>query len=308
MDKNLANAAGCATIFPMPETTELISYERLLLARPALLWALERKWSADEAASKGMELESAENSAWLVLEGEARVDHGGATHRAGPGMWMFPKPGKRNQSFSGDFHFLSVTIRWQWPGGRHLFDEGLTRTLESADAPWLETAARELIRQVSETTPHDHYHIGRHPVTLAQSARLFELAGGWASMFIRAMDHLGVKPDTGANGDPRVVGLLAKLREASALPLPDRGALAAAAGVSSRQLDRLLKNATGKTLAENHDAFRFERARSGLLERGLRVKEVASESGFDDLSSFSRWFSKHAGCSPRSFRDQYAAI
>lgn len=290
----------------MSRATDPIPYERLTSAGPVLLWALERKWGAEEARSKGMDLDANENSAWLVLDGEAEVTHGGKTHHAGPGYWMFPKPGVRTQAFSGAFHFVSVTIRWQWPAGRHVFDDGLTRTLASADAPWLRETAYDIIARVRSISPDDYYHIGRHSVTLANAARLFELAGKWAAAYAKIMDQLDIMPDTGTTRDPRVEVLLARLREGCASPRPDRGRLAAAAGVSTRQLDRLLREATGKTLAENHDAFRFEKAGASLLERGLRVKEVAAESGFHDLSSFSRWFAKHAGCSPRAYREWFA--
>lgn len=275
-------------------------------ARPALLWALERKWTEAQARTKGYELKADEDSAWLILEGEATVTHDGREHRAGPGCWMFPKPGKRTQAFVGPLHFISVTFRWQWPGGRHLFDEGLTRTLAAAELPWLETAAREIIAQVQSITPDTYYHIGYHSLTLMQSAQLFEQAARWACAFHRAMNHLGVAPDTGMTNDPRVELLLERLQARCNSAQPDRERLASEAGVSPRQLDRLLKEVTGRTLIENHNAFRHEQVCRGLLEHGCRVKEVAADAGFLDPASFSRWFSKRAGCSPRAFRERFS--
>ena len=307
-DKILAIRTGPATLLRMADFAEMIPYERLLSARPVLLWALERQWNAETARSNGLDFHAKENSSWLVLDGVASVTHDGRTHHAGPGHWMFPKPGARVQSFSGPFHFLSLTIRWQWPGGRHLFDEGLTRTLATTEAPWLEPSAIDIIRQVQAITPGSHYHIGRHPVTLMQAARLFALAGTWAAMFLRAMEHLGVPPDTGLTRDPRVETLLAHLQAEWASPMPDRGQLAMAAGVSPRQIDRLIKIATGKTLVENHDQFRYDRICSSLLESGLRVKEIAGAAGFTNLSSFSRWFAKRAGCSPRAYREHFTGV
>lgn len=141
-----------------------------------------------------------------------------------------------------------------------------------------------------------------------QSARLFELAGTWAAAFLKAMDHLGVAPDTGMTRDPRIETLLAHLQAAWMSPTPDRGQLAIAAGVSPRQVDRLIKIATGKTLVENHHQFRYDRICSSLLESGLRVKEIAGEAGFSNLSSFSRWFVKRAGCSPRTYRERFTGM
>lgn len=290
----------------MAEAAETIPYERLMSANPVLLWALERCWPDQVARSKGMELNARENSAWLVMNGEASVTHDGETHRAGPGTWMFPRPGKREQSFAGRFHFLSITIRWQWPEGRHLFDAGLTRTIPAAEVPWLEKVATEVVSAVAGISGINHYHIGFHQVRLSDATRLFELAGRWSTAFAEVMARLGVVPDTGVNRDPRVESLLSQLRESPAASPPDRAGFAAAAGVSPRQLDRLLKDATGRTFVESHDQIRFERACSGLLEKGLRVKEVALGSGFRDLSSFSRWFTKRAGCSPRAYRERFS--
>lgn len=284
----------------------LIPYERLITACPVLLWALERKWTASEAARKGFTLEASENSAWLILSGKAQVSHAGVTHTAGPGQWMFPKPGKRTQEFSGEFHFLSITIRWCWPSHKHLFDNGLTRTVDSADLPWLETAARDLIRQVAEITAGGYYLISLHSIDITQAAQLYELAGKWAHCFAKAMAHLNVAATIGTTHDPRIAQLLRELRGHDAAHLLDRKQLASSIGVSPRQADRMLKEATGKTLAENLDAMRFDRACTGLLELGLRVKEVASSCGFSDLPTFSRWFKNHADCSPRDYRARYA--
>lgn len=306
MDKKLAFRIEMPMLSAVVESDTPIPYERLMAARPALLWALEREWTDEQARSKGYELEANENSAWLVLEGEAMVSHDGKKHRAGPGYWMFPKPGRRVQSFAGPFRFLSVTLQWQWPGGMHLFSEGLTRTLPGEEIPWLETEARDICSRVAGITPDPFYHIGLHSMTLRQAAQLFELAARWAGLYHKTMDHLGVAPDTGINRDPRIESVLRALQSECGSPQPDRDRLAGSAGVSPRQLDRLLKKATGKTLMENHDSFRHENACRGLLEQGKRVKEVAMETGFQDLPSFSRWFAKRAGCSPRTFRERFA--
>ena len=289
------------------EESQLIPYERLMAARPVLLWALERRWTAEQAMAKGYELEADENSAWLVLEGAARVVHDGIEHQAGPGEWMFPKPGGRTQAFAGPFHFISITFRWQWPGGTHLFEKGLTRTVRGSDIPWLEEEARKICIHVSGITRDPYYLIGRHSLTLLQSTGLFELAAKWAGLFHRAMDHLGVAPDTGMNRDPRIEVVLEILEGIAGSASPSREDLAAAVGVSPRQLDRMMKQETGRTLIENHDLIRYEKACRSLLEKGRRVKEVAIEAGFNDLPGFSRWFAKRAGCAPRAFRIRFSS-
>lgn len=286
---------------------ELVPYERLMTARPVLLWGIERRWTAQEASDKGCDLTAKENSAWLVMEGIARVNHDGQEYTAEPGQWMFPKPGQRFQSFEGPFHFISVTLNWQWPDGRHVFNEGLTRCLKAAEAPWLEEVASDVINQVRLISPTTHYYIGMRSMTLMQSALIFELAAKWARAFCRAMDHLKVGADMGTIRDPRVEAVLNALRRSCGEPAIDRERLASTLGVSARQIDRLLKQATGMTLAENRDALRYNLACNGLLEQGCRVKEVASRVGFGDLSTFSRWFTRHSGCAPRAYRERFGA-
>ncbi|MBQ3178276.1 MAG: helix-turn-helix transcriptional regulator [Clostridia bacterium] len=42
--------------------------------------------------------------------------------------------------------------------------------------------------------------------------------------------------------------------------------------------------------------------RPKLLYSQLSAKEVAPECGFNDMYYFSRWFSKHTGCSSKEYR------
>lgn len=284
-----------------------IPYERLKAARPLLLWALERSWTAEHAARVGYELRAEENSAWLILEGRATVGHDGAEHVANPGDWIFPKPGQRSQRFEGPFEFLSLTLNWQWPDGRHLFDQGLTRVMAAERAPWLEEEARAIIEQTSRIAARDSYYLGIHPLDLPGATLLFELGARWARSFERIMRQLGISPDLGAISDPRLESILSTIAAQPPSEPIDRDALAASEGLSSRQLDRLLKDATGKTLSEFHDAMRFEAASRQLLEPGIRIKEIASDFGFRDLSSFSRWFSRRSGRSPRDYRTTFGA-
>jgi AraC-like DNA-binding protein len=283
-----------------------ISYERMKSARPALLWALEREWTAEHAKTVGCHLRAEENSAWLVLRGRAIVTHDGTEHEARAGEWIFPKPGERSQHFEGPFHFLSITLNWQWPDGRHLFDQGLTRVVAADSMLWLEAEARSIIEGVTPFSGSLNYYLGMSMLELSQVVGLFELGARWAGAFERVMTDLGIRPHLGQLSDPRLEQIIESV---STLPHDaplDREALASAAGLSPRQLDRLLKEASGSTLAEHHDRLRFEAASRMLLESGKRIKEIASAMGFVDLSSFSRWFNRRANRSPREFRASFS--
>lgn len=282
-----------------------LPYERLMSAAPVLLWALERSWTTEQADRVGYELEARENSAWLVLEGTALVTHDGTEHVAGPGQWMFPKPGRRTQRFRGPFRFLSVTFRLQWPDGQHLYEQGLTRVVGADQIPWLEEIARDVSRSAARVASGTSFYLGMSSLSLMESMDLFAAASRWAAGFARAMDFLGIEPDLGETRDPRLEALFATLRDLPPGATVNREKVAAATGVSPRQLDRLLKESTGKTLADHHDVIRHDRACQLLLQKGSRIKEVASECGFSDLSSFSRWFTRRAGLSPRAYRQRY---
>ncbi len=50
---------------------------------------------------------------------------------------------------------------------------------------------------------------------------------------------------------------------------------------------------------------KLDRARHLLTQGGDAVGAVAADCGFADIYHFSRWFRRHAGLSPRAFRERY---
>jgi transcriptional regulator GlxA family with amidase domain len=96
----------------------------------------------------------------------------------------------------------------------------------------------------------------------------------------------------------RAVGLMeATLEE----PVPPHS-LAAAVGVSQRQLERLCKRYLGCTPARYHMRLRLERARRMLRQTSLSIAEVAVACGFVALSHFAKAYRHHFGCRPRDDR------
>ena len=82
--------------------------------------------------------------------------------------------------------------------------------------------------------------------------------------------------------------------------------LAALCGISCRQLRRLFKQTTKQTL---HDYVRdawVAKAKSLLCDTELPLKEISSQIGFTDPSSFSMAFRRATGAAPRTFRQQFA--
>lgn len=68
--------------------------------------------------------------------------------------------------------------------------------------------------------------------------------------------------------------------------------------ISTTQLNRRLKRATGRTTEQYLLHFRLEQARHKLLTEKKSVSLVSGETGFKDLAHFSRAFKKRYGMSP----------
>jgi AraC family transcriptional regulator of arabinose operon len=81
--------------------------------------------------------------------------------------------------------------------------------------------------------------------------------------------------------------------------LPD---LAALVGVSSSQLSKLFREATGGGVLAHHTALKMARARLLLDTTDLTIAEVGRGIGVDDQFYFSRQFRRMHGVSPRAYR------
>jgi len=88
------------------------------------------------------------------------------------------------------------------------------------------------------------------------------------------------------------------LIENQAEPIGIEG-LARIAGMSSRNLDRCFREATGTTPAEYRNLLRLERAMKLLNNPLLTVEAVAAECGFPDARALRRQWKKRYGEPPR---------
>ena len=79
--------------------------------------------------------------------------------------------------------------------------------------------------------------------------------------------------------------------------------VAQALGCTVRALQRQLEDA-GTSYQHCLDAMRTQAAKRGLRNPGLSVSEVATQAGFAENSSFTRWFQTHHQQSPRQWRLQ----
>ena len=75
-------------------------------------------------------------------------------------------------------------------------------------------------------------------------------------------------------------------------------------GVTPGQLARLSREVLGMPTQEVINARILHEAQRDLVYTSLPIKQLAADLGFDDDAYFSRFFRKHTGTSPKSFRAQ----
>jgi len=82
----------------------------------------------------------------------------------------------------------------------------------------------------------------------------------------------------------------------------DVGAIAAAAGLSRSQLNRLFRREVGVGPAERLRSYRLDAARRLLSDGSMSVKEVAHAVGFPWIHHFTRCYRRAHGCTPSADR------
>jgi len=83
--------------------------------------------------------------------------------------------------------------------------------------------------------------------------------------------------------------------------------LAARAGISVRQIERLMRETLGETPSRYYLKLRLQAARNHLFYGDLPIQDIAHTCGFSSPSVLSRAFKSHFGVSPREFRHQFSA-
>lgn len=74
-------------------------------------------------------------------------------------------------------------------------------------------------------------------------------------------------------------------------------------GVSSKHLSRTIKELTGFTATEWIDRFVILEAKVLLKSSNLTIQQISDELNFTSQSFFGKYFKKHTGTSPKTFRN-----
>ena len=80
--------------------------------------------------------------------------------------------------------------------------------------------------------------------------------------------------------------------------------VAKAVNMSAFYFCKMFKKATGLNFTDYVSRVRVEKAKNLLLNRNLRVSEIAYEVGFQSLTHFNRVFKRIMGQSPTDYRGQ----
>jgi transcriptional regulator GlxA family with amidase domain len=144
-------------------------------------------------------------------------------------------------------------------------------------------------------------------LALIERDRGRELAAEISDWYLRTQPRPGGGPQRmalreryGVSND-RLVSALALMDRTLEEPLSGT-ALAAAVGVSRRQLERLFADHLSTTPQRHYLAIRLDRARSLLRQTTLAAAEIAVAVGFVSTSHFARAYRRRFGRSPRADR------
>jgi AraC family transcriptional regulator, carnitine catabolism transcriptional activator len=105
--------------------------------------------------------------------------------------------------------------------------------------------------------------------------------------------------------DPRLGRIVRAMEQNIETPL-GAAELAARAGISVRQLERLIRERFGDTPMRYYLKLRLQAARNHLFYGDMPIQDIAAACGFSSPAVLSRSFRTHFGLSPRAFRSQFS--
>jgi AraC-like DNA-binding protein/ligand-binding sensor protein len=127
------------------------------------------------------------------------------------------------------------------------------------------------------------------------------------TLLVTFADHLAVKSNEimlaqGSGDPPAIIKAKQYIMEHHAEPL-SLNQVSQAVNTSLFHFCKLFKAVTGITFTQFVSRVRVEKAKNLLLNRNLRVSEIAIESGFQSLTHFNRMFKEMVGESPSEYRN-----
>jgi AraC-like DNA-binding protein len=276
------------------------------LYRPHLFGTLEHslRWAYEGPPSyrgRGA-TDSPEPSIWHVIRGSVSVRVGREEVRAGAGDFVVPSSLPRFQEFSEDARLFSCGLRLQWPDGHQL-----VRMNHSLRFPVSEE--RALLRAMNALKVFSKRHLGglwnnypRLRIPLGVHAQAEALFWQLLHHYIAALEKRGVTLFVPEWEDDRLSKALHRIESHPGALKFDSRQLAREVGLSTSQLNRLFRQTLGTSPHRQYDLMRFQKAMKLIEGKQHSIKEIAIETGFSNLSHFSKWFRSHARISPLEYR------
>lgn len=240
-------------------------------------------------------------SCWLVDVGWAEVRfEDGRSARAGVGEWLLcPPVVPRYQIFPREAEILSLAFHLPLPPDldphRHL---PLRLGLEAGGA--LRIEAEAIVEILGGHVAERTIRYRAETLALADWLRLQQALSAFVAAWGEQVFRLG---------DARAVELDPRVREAHQVlaarprmgPVP-YDVLELRTGLGRVQLDRLFKQALGRSPKQALDRLCLERVLRRLDDPRRPIKAIAAELGFTDSSHLCRWFARQVGSSPERYR------
>ena len=281
---------------PSPPIEALVPRQRWPLLRAELRWAYRGKTHQQHS---NQWLHTPHTSAWLIMQGSAKVRTASGQCGAKAGEWLIAPAGERWQQTSMDCQILSICFVWQWIFGRELLPLSVPIKIASNEVPGLKTQGLRLVKKAEQLFPDARTDLPEQNGPLGAHLELETAFGAWLLQYYQAVLHQGVRPCL-MTLDPRVEEAVHILDRPGRLPRTAE--LSKHLGLSQGQLNRLFLRDLGTTLREYGEGQRLAWARRHLEGSSLSVKETAFRLGFLSPQHFSRWFRKRSGVSPTQLR------
>jgi len=252
-----------------------------------------------------------ELSAWLVRRGTVWLESDGEEARAGEGEWVICDGREIQQEISPGTELLSMRLLHGWPGGGPFFTGGTVHRLKAGRHPGLERYALALLNLVgrvpirrSREDPRAEF-LWKTRWTYGKYVQYERALLRWMQELVQCGEKEGWRIGVPEKADPRLAQVFRVIdSEPPGGAFPERE-IVRLGGLSIGRLNRLCAQAYGFTTYGYWEQRRIERAKLALEQTGARVKEVAADMGFVQLSHFSAWFKRYAGVSPRGYRENY---
>ena len=252
-------------------------------------------------------------SVFFVREGHSRIDADGVVSEVPRGEGFLAAAGVRRHWFATRTRLLSVGFRVTWRDGAPLALNGLNRPIGMANeyGKALFAASERLFREIHAPKRTVGYWEAVESVQDSRFAQWCRREGAfrhWLSVYAQTLDELGLSPEPRKEVvDRRLKELIERLDSWPLRESLDWGRLGEGLTIGNRRLEQLFCAELGLTPHAYLDRRRITVARTLLSGSTQPLKAIAFETGFRYASHFTKWFRRHTGIAPSTFRQSAAS-